>query len=294
MESILEIKNLRKQYEGFTLKDASLSIPPGYIMGLIGPNGAGKTTIVKSILNLIHRDGGEIRVFGKDNLLHEVEIKSRIGFVHEVPSFYEHLSLKDIKSFYASLYRQWNETMFQSIADRFKLPLEKKFKTLSRGTKMKFALALALSHEADFLLMDEPTSGLDPVFRVEFLEILSEFIQDEMKSILLSTHITSDLERIADYITFIQNGEIVFSSTRDVVLERWGIVKGGKELLDHETRRLFEGLQIGEFGFEALTSNVVEARSRLGEKAVISRASLEEIMFLMAKGKNQPNSAGKD
>jgi ABC-2 type transport system ATP-binding protein len=293
MESILRVKNLRKEYDDFVLKDVTFSIPRGYIMGLIGPNGAGKTTIVKSILNLIRRDGGEISIFELDNILQEVTIKSRLGFVHEVPAFYDHLPLKRIASIFASFYERWNEDRFCSLAGQFRLPLEKKFKLLSRGTKMKFAIALALSHDAEFLIMDEPTSGLDPVFRSEFLEILSEFIQDDRRSVLLSTHITSDLERIADYVTFVRSGEIMFSSTRDELLESWGLVKGGRELLDNETRKLFRGIQIGEFGFEALTSDSLKARHRLGDRAVVTRASLEDIMFFMVKNQGQRRSGKK-
>ncbi len=234
MNSVLEIRNLRKEYEGFALKDVTFSIPQGYIMGLIGPNGAGKTTIIKLILNLVKKNGGEVRLFGMDHLADEVAIKSRIGFVHDAPLFYEFLSLAQIKRIIARFYRQWDDAVFARFAAEFELPLKKRFKELSRGTKMKFALALALSHHADFIIMDEPTSGLDPVFRRELLEKLAELLQDERKSILFSTHITSDLERIADYITFLNQGEIVFSSSKDEILESWGIVRGGRELLNEE------------------------------------------------------------
>lgn len=284
MENVLEIQGLRKEYEGFTLKDVSFHIPRGYIMGLIGPNGAGKTTVIKLIMNVIAPDAGEIRVFGLDNRKDEVAIKSRIGFVYETPDFYNSLSLRRIKSVIAPFYAGWDDGLFHSLAAKFDLPLKKAFRKLSRGMKMKFSLALALSHGADLIIMDEPTSGLDPVFRRELLKLLSGFIQDEGKSVLFSTHITSDLEKIADYVTFIRKGEIVFSSAKDEIMENWAIVKGGNELLDDESRLLFRGVRRSEFGFEALTSDVGKARRHFHTEVLIEKASLEDIMFFVQKG----------
>jgi len=287
MENILEIKSLRKEYKGFTLKDVSFQLPYGYIMGLIGPNGAGKTTTIKLVMNLLRKNSGEIKIFGKDNLEHEVEVKSRIGFVYDTPHFYEHLTLKQMKSIIAPFYKNWDEVMFRKYIDEFDLPLTKKIKTLSRGMQMKYALVMALSHHADLIIMDEPTSGLDPVFRRELLDILSGLIQDEKKSILFSTHVTSDLERIADYITFIHKGELIFSRSKDEIFEEYGIVKGGKELLNEENKKFFSGVQVHKFGFEALTVNLQEARRKFknGDGVVIEKASLEDIMFFT--GKNQ-------
>jgi ABC-2 type transport system ATP-binding protein len=287
MDNILEVKSLRKAYKGFTLNDVSFHLPRGYIMGLIGPNGAGKTTIIKLIMNLVHKNGGEIRVFGRDHIEDEVAVKSRIGFVYDIPPLYEHLNLKQMKRIIAPFYDQWDEGVFNRYLKEFELEPKKKIKTLSRGMKMKFALAIALSHHADFIIMDEPTSGLDPVFRREFLEILSDLIQDEEKSVLFSTHITTDLERIADFITFIHKGEIIFSTSKDEVLENWGIVKAGKELLHEENRSFLKGYRKSEFGFEGLTDNMGEAAKRFGGDAVIERASLEDIMFLIGKGKKK-------
>jgi len=285
MENILEIQSLRKEYEGFTLKDISFQLPYGYIMGLIGPNGAGKTTTIKLIMNLLQRNSGEIKIFGKDNREHEIEIKSRLGFVYDTPTFYEQLSLKQMKTIIAPFYKKsWDEEMFQRYMKQFELPLKAKVKTLSRGMHMKFALALALSHHAELIIMDEPTSGLDPVFRRELLDILSALIQDERKSILFSTHVTSDLERIADYITFIHKGEVIFSLTRDEVFESYGVVKGGKELLTEENDSLFAGIREHKYGIEALTSNLPEARKKFKTAAVIEKATLEDIMFYTGKG----------
>lgn len=286
MDNVLEIKNLRKDYGDFRLKDVSFSVPRGYIMGLVGPNGAGKTTIIKLILNLIRRDGGDIRIFGLDNLKDEAAVKSRIGFVHDAPFFYERLRLKTIKAQIAPFYKDWDDVLFHKLIGEFDLPPKKIFAKLSRGMKMKFALALALSHKADLILLDEPTSGLDPVFRRELLAKLQGLIQDEKKAVLFSTHITSDLEKIADYVTFIRNGEIVFSAPMDETLATWSVVKAGNELLTEDNRRFLKGFRRREFGFEALTDNTAEAKRRFGGNAVIDKASLEDIMYYMTRGES--------
>jgi ABC-2 type transport system ATP-binding protein len=284
MGPALEIHGLSKDYGDFRLKDVTFTVPRGYVCGLIGPNGAGKTTVIKLILNLIRRDGGEVRAFGLDTIRDEVAVKSRIGFVHDTPRFYEHLSLRRVRDTVAPFYPKWDGALFGRLLREFDLPPGKRFSRLSRGMKTKFALALALSHDADLLILDEPTSGLDPVFRRRFLEMLRGVIQDEGKAVLFSTHITSDLERIADYITFIRDGAIVFSSSRDEVLDTWAVVKGGPELEEPGIRDLFRGVRRGEFGIQALTDDAPGARRRLGRDAVIERASLEDIMFYLTRG----------
>ena len=289
MDNILEINSLRKEYKNFTLKDVSFQLPYGYIMGLIGPNGAGKTTIIKLIMNLIRKNNGTIKVFGKDNLEDEIDIKSRIGFVYDLPPFYEHLTLSQNKSIVAQFYREWDEELFKNYANDFELDLRSKFKILSRGMKMKFALAMALSHNADLIILDEPTSGLDPVFRRELLNIFSGLIQNEKKSILFSTHITSDLERIADFVTFIKNGEIVFTDEKDSVLESWGVIKGGNELLVEDHGHLFRGIRKHEYGFEALTSDAREVARRFKNNVTIEKPTLEDIMVFMTSSNGGNN-----
>lgn len=285
MEKALEIQNLRKDYPKFSLKDVSFSLPRGYIMGLIGPNGAGKTTIIKLILNLITRKSGKILVFGLDNIADERAVRSRIGFVHDEPSFYNYLRLEKVKNIIAPFYESWDDDLFHRLCRDFELPVNKKVGSLSRGMKMKFALALAFSHNADLILMDEPTSGLDPVFRRELLDRLSLLLQDEGKSVLYSTHITSDLERRADYITYIQNGEILFSTTRDEIKDNWAIVKGGNELLGNEMKGLFLGIRRGAFGVKGLTSDAGKARQLLeGKDAVFEKASFDDIVYFLSKG----------
>ena len=293
MENILEVKSLCKKYKksDFALKDVSFHLPYGYIMGLIGPNGAGKTTIIKLIMSLIFTNNGEITLFGKNNVKDGVEVRERIGFVYDNPSFYDHLTLNRMKSLIAPFYRKWDDDLFKRLMVDFELPLKQKIKTLSRGMKMKYALAIALSHHADLIIMDEPTSGLDPVFRRELLDILANVMQDEKKSILFSTHITSDLEKIADYITFIHKGKLVFTSTRDEVLENWGIVKGGNDWLNEGNKPFFRGIRQGEFGFEALTSEVKKMQREFKTGVIFEKASLEDIMFFTAKGVNHANHA---
>ncbi len=284
MDNTLEIRNLRKDYKGFSLKDVSFALPQGTIMGLVGPNGAGKTTIIKLILNVVRRRSGEIRVFGLDNVGHEKEIKARIGFVHETPALVEDVPIKNIAAAVASFYPKWNPRLFAALISEFGLPLQKKFKKLSHGMKMKFSLALALSHDADLLVLDEPTSGLDPVFRRELLERLSGLIQDERKAVLFSTHLTSDLERTADYITLVNEGRVIFSLPKDDIRETWAVVKGGKEILNGTARSLFKGVRETPHGVEALTADIPAVRATFSSGVVIDRASIEDIMIFLTQG----------
>ncbi|HSG82400.1 MAG TPA: ABC transporter ATP-binding protein [Gemmatimonadota bacterium] len=279
----LEIEGVGKRYEGFELSDVSLQLPRGYIMGLIGPNGAGKTTLIKLILNLVRRDGGAIRLFGRDNLGDEAAVKSRIGFVPDEPRFHEDATLKELASAVAPFYPRWDEQRFRTLAGEFGLELGKKFKKLSHGTKTKFALALALSHGAELVLLDEPTTGLDPVFRRRLLDKLAGLLQDERVSILFSSHITADLERTADYVTFLRGGRVVFSQPMDQLTQNWAVVKGGREQLDETGRGLLQGVRMRAHGFEGLTSRMDEARRHFGNGFVIERASLDDIMVLYGK-----------
>lgn len=291
MENIIEVRDLSKSYKEFSLKEVSFNVRRGYITGMIGPNGAGKTTIINLIMNLINRDSGTIKIFGEDNRENEVEIKQRIGFVYDTPYFYEDIKLKTISSVIAPFYRKWNEDKYRSLIKEFQLPLDKKFKDLSRGMKSKFALAIALSHEAELIIMDEPTSGLDPVFRRELLDILSDIIQDENKAVLFSTHITSDLERTADYITFINDGKLIFSSEKDEVINNWGIIKGSDDILKNEYGKLIKGYRKTDYGVEALTDKMDKAKESFDASVVIETAALEDIMYFMKKG---ARNAGTD
>jgi ABC-2 type transport system ATP-binding protein len=285
-EYALELRGVRKTYRGFALKDVTFTLPRGHIGGLIGPNGSGKTTIIKLIMNLIRREAGEIRVFGLDNRKAEVEVKSRIGFVYDVPGFWDDQSLDSQRRALGAFYPGWSDDTFHRLAREFALPLDKKYKALSHGAKTKFALAMALSHGADLLIMDEPTAGLDPVFRRELLRRLSALLQDEGKSVLFSTHITSDLERVADVITFIRGGEIVFSLTRDELLDGWALVRGDEHVIGELDPRMLKGVRRGPWSVEALVSDGDAARRVVGTRAVVDRVTLDEVMVLMA-GENR-------
>jgi ABC-2 type transport system ATP-binding protein len=273
MDESLVISGLRKNYPGFLLNDVSFRLPRGFIMGLIGPNGAGKTTVIKLILNLVRRDAGHITVLGRDNLRDETWVKSRVGFVHETPAFHGYLTVRQMASLVSRFYATWDDGR-----------LNKRVGRLSHGTVMKLSLTLALSHRAEFLLLDEPTSGLDPVFRRELLEMLSTLIQDGRTSILFSTHITSDLERLADYLTFLRGGEVVFSSSREEIQDNWLMVKGGNELLEERYRPLFQAVKSTAYGIQALTSRAEEARRALaGSQVHLERPTLDEIVFFLSK-----------
>ena len=280
-EEVLRITKLRKRYGEFRLNDVSFSLPRGYVMGLVGPNGAGKTTIIKLIMSLIKPDGGGIEIFGLDHLAHEKEVKGRIGFVYDVPPFYGDVSLRDTKRAIALFYEKWNEPLFNDLVSQFQLPLKKKVKTLSSGMRTKFALALALSHDAELLILDEPTTGLDPVFRRELLHGLSGLLQDEEKSILFSTHITTDLERIADYVTFLEDGEVTLSASREELQEKWGVVRGDEETLAAMDPSTCHGTRRHDHGLDVLTSDVAGVQAVLGKKAVVDPASFEDIVVLM-------------
>ncbi|MCR4441439.1 MAG: ABC transporter ATP-binding protein [Peptococcaceae bacterium] len=283
MENILEVKGLRKKYPGFTLNNVGFALKKGYIMGFIGPNGAGKTTTIKLIMNLINREGGEIKVFGLDNIRHEQQIKQRLGFVYDENYYYEELTPLEIKRIIAPFYRSWDDDAFSRYLREFELPPRKALKTFSRGMKMKMAIALALSHRAELLIMDEPASGLDPVFRSEFLDILQEFITDENKGILFSSHLTSDLDKIADYVCLIDEGEIVLDCSRIELQEQYAVVKGEKKYLDEEMKKRLIGLRLGDFGFSGLTREAVEIRRACKDSVLIERPTLEEIMLYMVR-----------
>lgn len=278
-ENILEIKDLCKSYKGFSLNKINITLPKGYIMGFIGPNGAGKSTTIKLILNLIKRDSGEIKVFGLDNIKDEMKVKNRIGFVFDECMYYDEFTISQMKWVIAKLYKSWDENAYEKYIEKFSLPKDKKIKELSKGMKMKFSLAMALSHNADLLIMDEPTSGLDPVIRSEMLDILFELVQDENKGVFFSTHITSDLEKVADYITYINNGEIMLSDEKDIILENYALVKGSKENLDTDVKKYIFGIKENQFGFEAVTKNKHEFRSIFGDTFMLEKASLEDIML---------------
>ena len=280
MDPILELRGVTKHYAGFSLRAMSFSLPRGYVCGLIGPNGAGKTTIVKMILGLVRPERGELRVCGDDPATAEQAVKDRIGFVHEVPAYYDHLRVGAVASIVRPFYSGWDQPLFETLVREFEVPTGTRFGSLSRGTRTKAALALALAHHADLLVLDEPTAGLDPVFRRSLLERLAAYVEDGRASVLFSTHLTSDLERMADYVTFIRDGRLVFSSTREDLADRWFLVKGDPRTLDASIRQGLAGVEVGPHAFTGLTNEPAAIRQLLaGRDAVIEAASLEDIMY---------------
>ena len=232
MNSILEVRGLRKSYDSFMLSDIAFDLPSGYIMGFVGPNGAGKTTTIKLILNVIKGDSGSVKLFGReDTIVHNEEI----GVVMDAPLYVDDWKVSDVESALSPFYKQWDKKLFDEYIKRFGLESKKKIKELSRGMKIKLQIAAALSHNAKLLILDEPTSGLDPVARDEICDLLREFVSDENKSVLFSTHITSDLDKTADYITFILNGSIVFTGAKDELIEKYARVTGGLQDLDEHS-----------------------------------------------------------
>ena len=281
-DNLIEVKKVSKKFTGFTLQEISFNLKKGDIMGFIGPNGAGKTTTIKLMMNLLKKDGGEIRIFNQDHLRHERSIKERIGFVYDNQEFYDELKAREVEKIIAPFYRSWDSKVYTRYLKDFELPQSKKVKDFSKGMKMKFSLAVALFHQAELLIMDEPTSGLDPVFRQEFLDLIRDFM-DERKGVLFSTHITSDLDKIADYITFINQGRIVLSSSKEKILEDYGLVKGEKKYLREELCPHLIGLREGNFGFEALTAEAEYLRRNYPE-IMVERPTLEEIMLYLVRG----------
>ena len=226
MENILEIKNLNKSYGDFALKDVSFSLPKGYIMGFVGENSSGKTTTIRSILNMAKIDSGEIRVFGLDSVTDTIAIKERLGVVFDSLYLAEHLNVKQIERQIKPFYKDWQTEEFFRRIEEFDLPTDKKVGDFSKGMKMKLMIAVALSHKAELIILDEPTSGLDPVARDELLDILAEYIEDENRGVLFSTHITADVERIADYVTILHSGKVWFTGELNTLSEGYAVLKG--------------------------------------------------------------------
>lgn len=282
--NVIEVSGLAKQYSRFAMKDVSLDIKQGFITGLIGPNGAGKSTLIRMLMGMTVPGAGEIRIFGQPMPRSEDAIRQRIGFVSEECNYYEHLTIAAMKRVIAPFYRHWDEKRFNEYLHRFELHPKAKIRSLSKGMKMKLSLCFALSHRAELLIMDEPTAGLDPVFRRELLDILADLMLDEGRSILFSTHITTDLDRVADYIVFLHQGKVVFNESRERVFEKYALVKASPELLDRDVRGLFVGIRETAVGFEGLTERRDEAVRLFGNEAVVERPTLEDIMFFTAKG----------
>jgi ABC-2 type transport system ATP-binding protein len=277
----IEFQHVTKKRKGFAIENLSFTIPKGYITGFIGPNGSGKTTTIQMMMDILQIDSGDINVFGYSHKNHEM--KQKIGFVYDELFMYEDFTIHHMKSFIAPIYETWNEVLFQKYVKKFDLPQRKKIKTFSKGMKMKTSLLFALSHEPEFIVMDEPTSGLDPIFRRELLDLLQDLMVNENQTIFLSTHITNDLDRIADYIIFIYQGKILFQKSMDEIRENFHVIKGPKNMIDEDTKGLFTGIQISDTGFQGLYEGNPTIFETFGEEIVIENATLEDIMFLMTR-----------
>lgn len=283
MENILEVKNLSKKYDGFELKNINFSIPKGMIMGFIGENGAGKTTTIKSILNIIHDYSGDIKIFGKDNRENSEDINENIGVVLDDMFFPEILTASDINTIMKDIYSNWDSSLYFDYLNKFSLPLKKQIKTFSKGMRKKLEIITALAHKPKLLILDEPTSGLDPIARSEVINLFQDFIQDEESSILLSSHITTDLEHIADYITFIDNGEIVLTKTTDEILNNYCVCKCSEE----EFKKLDSKDYIKHMKTKHEYDVLVEDKKKICKKydiKVIDKVTLDDLMLLMVKG----------
>ncbi|MCH4239139.1 MAG: ABC transporter ATP-binding protein [Oscillospiraceae bacterium] len=286
MTNILEVTGLNKSYSDFSLSNVTFSLPEDCITGFIGINGAGKTTTLRSILRLTTNTFGTIKLFGLDMENHESELKNRIGVVMDDGGFYDELTMSEMKNVIAPAYSSWSEQDYKSYMDRFSLNPKQKINTLSKGMRMKYALALALSHKAELLIMDEPTSGLDPLIRSQLLTILTDYMKEGGKGVFFSTHITSDLEKVADMLIMIDHGKIVFQEEKDTLLENYRVVKGDTKDLNQENRKLFQNIKTTDFGFTGVTNQIKEVQECLPE-IVIERPTIEDIMLSNIEGSKE-------
>ena len=282
MNSVIEIKELKKKYDDkFELGEINIDIPSGSIVGLVGENGAGKTTLIKSILNIIKKDKGSIKIFGKD--YKDESVKEEIGVVLDDTFFPEILTAKDINSSMKSIYKNWDSGLFFNYLKEFNLPKNKTIKSLSKGMRKKLEIATSLAHKPKLLILDEPTSGLDPVVRTEVLDIFLKFIEDDEHSILLSTHITSDLEHIADEIIFIDDGKSVLENTRDELMDNYAILKCDIDYFSKIDKEDVLRFRKTKYSYEILVEDKEKIASKY-EKCIIDKISLEDLMVLMIKG----------
>lgn len=285
MNSTLILKNVNKKYEksNFAIKDISFSVPEGSIVGFIGENGAGKSTTMNCILNVIRRDSGTIEIFGREMTDEDIDIRENIGVVYDSNNFPEYLTAKQLADILGRIYSKWDDFCFEQFLRRFGLPESQKIKTYSRGMSMKLAIAVALSHDSKLLILDEATSGLDPIMRDEILDVLLEFVKQEDHSILLSSHITSDLEKIADYIVFIHNGEIILSKTKDELIYEYGVIRCSENDFHNILSEDILSSMKKDYQIDVLIKNrkLIEKKYK---NLIVDSVSLDEIMLLLVKG----------
>lgn len=284
-DKVIQINNLCKSYDGFVMKNMNLDVTQGCIHGFIGQNGAGKTTTIKAVLNMIECTEGEIRVFGLDHIRSECEIKEQIGVVFDEMGFHDYMTPVQIDKMMAGVYKNWESDTFYQFLERFGLPKKRACGKFSRGMRMKLQIAVALSHRAKLLIMDEPTSGLDPVVRNEILDIFQEFIEKEDHSVFLSSHILSDLERIADEITFLDKGKVLLSGNKDDMLISHGMIKCSKEQAEQIQKEDIVFQQKSTYGCEILVRDRQLCAAKY-EGLLIEPVTLEQIMLFYIQREN--------
>ncbi len=285
MENILELQQICKSFpkSNFILDKLSFSLPYGSILGFVGENGAGKTTTIGCILNTVRKDSGMVKLFGKEMRDTDTDIREKIGVVYDGDNFPGFWSAKQLSQVMEGIYTQWDNALFQKYLENFHLPVKQKIKNYSRGMTMKLAIAVALSHHPQLLILDEATSGLDPIMRDEMLDVFLEFVQEESHSILLSSHITSDLEKVADYITFIHNGKLILTASKNDLVYHYAVMR----CRESQFLALDPGDIIAyrkrDFQIDVLVDNGKEAQRKYKD-AVVDHVSVDEIMLLLVKG----------
>ena len=280
----VEVRNLSKNLNGFILNIDKLDIKKGFITGFIGPNGSGKTTTIKLIMNMLNKDNGTIKVFDKEYKIDDLSIKEVIGYVGDISGYMKEAKLKDIKKNIALFYKDWDENLYKYYLNKFDINEKKVYKELSKGQQKKFELIMALCHHPKLIIMDEPTANLDPIVRNEFIEVLQEHIEKDGVTVFYSTHITSDLDKVGDYLVFIYNGEIILNGDKESILESHRIIRGSKELLDDDTKKAFVSYKENSFGFDGLTSDYKIAYEIFGEEVVYDKVNLEDILMYYTRG----------
>jgi ABC-2 type transport system ATP-binding protein len=289
MEHILKINKLRKEYPEFVLDDIDWNVPKGYVMGLIGPNGAGKTTTIKLIMNLIASDRGQVEVFGLDNIQNEKQIKNKIGYVGEEQYFYDHKNAVWTGEFVSHFYDKWDSERYKNLLEQFDIPPKKRIRKFSKGMKVKLSLAIALSHNPELIMLDEPTSGLDPIIRRELIDFLKTFTEKKDKTVILSSHITDDISRIADYITYMINGRIVMAESKDNLLSDWKKIHFTPDSLDKSIIDELESVENHMFGSSGMTRNYTAIQGALSPGLAsgdikVESVGLDDILIILVKG----------
>ena len=287
--NVIEVKDVSFQSSAFSINNLSFSIPQGFVTGFIGANGAGKTTIIRMIMDIIEPKQGHISIFGEKIANKPKWIKNKIGFVYSEVYFNQQWTSKKLEKMVSPFYTDWDSQAFKNYLEKFNLPFDEKIKHFSTGMKMKLSLALALSHHAELFILDEPTAGLDPIVRNEVLEILQSELLDEHKTLFISTHIISDLEKIADYLVHIKDGEVIMQGFRHQLQEQYSIVQGDNQDLDEELNRLFLYKEVKSTGFVGFTKQAQVFKELFGKKVNIKQPTIEELMIYIEKSKSNDN-----